>query len=293
MTLKVFYDDRQNASNNVSFSPSAGKPKLVVEEWKKKGYDFSLGEVKPVTREDFQLAHHDSYVNGILDLKRPNGFGNTIPEVAAALPWTTGSLLEATKYALYNHENACSPTSGFHHAHWARAEGFCTFNGLMVTAMKLKQEGYKLGPQFIGNQPLTRIGILDIDHHYGNGTNNIIAHHKIDYVAHYTFGMDSSNYYWKGGEKAEKWLKELPEVIDCFDGCEVVIYQAGADPHVDDPYGGALTDAQLRERDRIVFTKFKAMHIPVVWNLAGGYQTPIQKVLDIHNATMEECLKVM
>ena len=112
-------------------------------------------------------------------------------------------------------------------------------------------------------------------------------------VHHYTFGKDTSNYEWKGGEKAQQWLEKLPGIIDGFAGCNLVIYQAGADPHVNDPFGGALTDAQLRERDRIVFTKFKEMGIPVVWNLAGGYQSPIQKVLDIHNGTMEECLKVM
>jgi acetoin utilization deacetylase AcuC-like enzyme len=33
--------------------------------------------------------------------------------------------------------------------------------------------------------------------------------------------------------------------------CEVLLYQAGADPHINDPLGGWLTTAQLRERDRI------------------------------------------
>src|SRR5277367_4469012 len=120
MSIKVFFDARQNVPNNQSFSPSAGKPKLVVEEWAKKGYDFAIGDVKPVTREDFYLAHNDSYVNGILDLKRPNGFDNKIPEIAAALPWTTGSLLSACLYSLETKQNSCSPTSGFHHAHWSR-----------------------------------------------------------------------------------------------------------------------------------------------------------------------------
>lgn len=282
MTLQVFYDARQSVASNQSFSPSAGKPKLVVEEWAKKGYDFGLGSVTPVTREELQLAHHDSYVSGILDLKRPNGFDNKLPEVAAALPWTTGSLYSAASWAYMFKVNTCSPTSGFHHAHWSRAEGFCTFNGLIVTAILLKQ-----------CNPDLKIGILDIDHHYGNGTNNIINQLKLDFIHHYTFGKDTSNYEWKGGEKAAAWLEKLPSIIDDFSGCGIVIYQAGADPHVNDPFGGALTDAQLRERDRIVFTKFKEMGIPVVWNLAGGYQNPIQKVLDIHNATMEECLKVM
>ena len=288
--LKVFYDERQNVPNNQSFSPSAGKPKLVVEEWKRKGYDFALGDVSPVTREDFYLAHHDSYINGILDLKRPNGFDNKLPEVAAALPWTTGSLFSSTSHALAHKENACSPTSGFHHAHWNRAEGFCTFNGLMVTCMKLKEEGYRMAHGYVA---IKKIGILDIDHHYGNGTQNIINHFNIDYVQHYTFGKDSSNYYWNGGEKAKEWLKTLPDIVNGYAGCDVVIYQAGADPHVDDPYGGALTDEQLRERDRIVFTGFKALEYRSYGILPGVYSCQSKRFSDIHNATMEECLKVM
>ena len=30
--------------------------------------------------------------------------------------------------------------------------------------------------------------------------------------------------------------------------------------------------------------------VPVVWNLAGGYQEDFQSVLDLHHATLEECL---
>jgi len=209
--------------------------------------------------------------------------------VAASLPWTTGSLFTAALDILKNHQEtkewkaACSPTSGFHHAHYDHSEGFCTFNGLAITFIKLHQ----LYPDF-------KIGILDLDHHYGNGTADIIRRRKIDYVKHYTFGGDNpDNYYWKGDIRAERWLQRLPKIaINNFEKCHLVLYQAGADPHVSDPHGGALTNEQLRERDRIVFSQLKILNVPVVWNLAGGYQKPIQKVLDIHNATIEECLKV-
>ena len=30
--------------------------------------------------------------------------------------------------------------------------------------------------------------------------------------------------------------------------------------------------------------------IPVAWNPAGGYQTPLRKVLDIHDNTMRACV---
>jgi acetoin utilization deacetylase AcuC-like enzyme len=69
-----------------------------------------------------------------------------------------------------------------------------------------------------------------------------------------------------------------------------LLYQAGADPHIADPLGGWLTTAQLRERDRLVFTRCKALGLPVAWNLAGGYQNPLRKVLDIHDNTMLECI---
>ena len=73
--------------------------------------------------------------------------------------------------------------------------------------------------------------------------------------------------------------------------CDVVLFQAGADPHVDEPYGWALTSEQLVIRDTIAFVGLKELGIPVAWNLAGGYQVPIQKVLDIHTGTLKAYLK--
>ena len=75
-----------------------------------------------------------------------------------------------------------------------------------------------------------------------------------------------------------------------FADCDLLIYQAGADQHVSDPLGGFLTTAELAERDRIVFSMGKKIGIPVVWNLAGGYQNPLEKVLEIHRNTMATCV---
>ena len=71
----------------------------------------------------------------------------------------------------------------------------------------------------------------------------------------------------------------------------MLLYQAGADPHVDDPLGGYLTDDELAERDDIVFAETKAIGLSIAWNLAGGYQTPLRKVLDIHDRTMRACCR--
>jgi len=67
------------------------------------------------------------------------------------------------------------------------------------------------------------------------------------------------------------------------------LYAAGADPHIEDPLGGWLTTHQLAERDRLVFEMAHERRIPVAWNLAGGYQSPLRRVLDIHDNTMVAC----
>ena len=36
----------------------------------------------------------------------------------------------------------------------------------------------------------------------------------------------------------------------------------------------------------------KAIGIPVVWNLAGGYQSPHERIIEIHRNTMLACVAV-
>jgi len=92
--------------------------------------------------------------------------------------------------------------------------------------------------------------------------------------------------------QAELFLASIPALVEAMSDCDVMLYQAGADPHIDDPLGGWLTTAQLRERDRVVFESAKRYGVPIAWNLAGGYQQPLCKVLEIHDNTMLECAAV-
>ena len=48
--------------------------------------------------------------------------------------------------------------------------------------------------------------------------------------------------------------------------------------------------AQLAERDRRVFAGLRARGLPVAWDLAGGYQQPLAKVVGIHVATMHAAI---
>lgn len=280
--IKIFYTEEMNVEIKFA-SPSPGKPKVVVKQWLENYSDLiKITSFNPIKPEQFYLVHQKQHVDNILSCKRRNGLGTTHKELAQSLVWTTGSFLEAAKYAL-NNEVAVSPTSGFHHANYEKAHGYCTFNGLMVAARVLLLEGLT-----------KKVGIFDCDMHYGDGTIDIINKLGLsDQVIHLTANRDypyEANYF----------LEQMPYLLESFKDCDIIFYQAGADPHIDDPYGGFLTSEQLRLRDRIVFNYCKINKIPIVWNLAGGYQEDklsdgsisIQKVLDIHNATMEECIKV-
>jgi acetoin utilization deacetylase AcuC-like enzyme len=272
-TIPVFFTPKMSADSKC-FSPSASKPRQAVASWQRLGVPLSFHEPTPLSAADFARAHDAQFVRAVLELRRENGFGNRSPEVAASLPFTSGAMCSAARHAWQEGGVAVAPCSGFHHAGWASTEGFCTFNGLMVTAAAVHAEGAR------------RIGILDCDEHYGNGTDDIIRELGTPaWVSHFTAGRKYTR-----PSQARAFFEELPQVLAGFADCDVVLYQAGADPHVDDPLGGFLDDGQLAERDAIVFATARELGVPVAWNLAGGYQEPLEKVLDIRDRTMEACV---
>lgn len=263
------YFSPQMVGPEQSRSPSAHKPAAVVESWLKLIPDLRVMAPPPVDLDDISLTHDRDWAADVLTGQADNGFGNRSREIAGTLCHTSGAMLAAA-LAAKRHGMGIAPCSGFHHAGWASAEDFCTFNGLMITARVLLEGG-----------SATRVGILDADMHYGNGTDEIIAVLGEARVQHYSVGE-----HFHHRADAVRFLAELPDLVDSFVGCDVLLYQAGADPHIDDPLGGWLSTEDLFRRDYAVFQRCRRHGIPVAWNLAGGYQTPLRKILDIHDNTL-------
>lgn len=276
--MKVFYDFRQCATQD-SLSPSAEKPRWVVEDWSARPeLGVEIMAVEPASVDQLCRAHRRQFVEDVLSLRVDNGFENKLEQVARALPWTSGSLMSASRWALANKAGCCSPTSGFHHAQWDRAMGFCTFNGLMVAALAMRAE-----------RLCETVAILDCDAHYGNGTDDISRRSGgASWLTHRTMGATFQVGRCIDPGAFESWLDQA--IADCSKA-DLVIYQAGADPHELDPYGGMLSSQRMAERDRRVFQAFKGKAL--VWNLAGGYQVDeskqfperIEAVLALHRET--------
>ncbi len=190
---RLFYDHRQNALGNDSFSPSAGKPAAFVEAALARfpGRVTAVNGLFPLTADEIALAHDRSHVDAILECRAPKGFGNNLALVAGSLPWTTGSFVAAARAAALDGGAACSPTSGFHHAGFGSSMGFCTFNGL-----------------------------ADFDAHYGNATADIIERLGLDYIVNHSLG---------------RFIGAFAELESMFEGCDLLFYQAGADPHTAGP----------------------------------------------------------
>jgi acetoin utilization deacetylase AcuC-like enzyme len=271
--IAVFYDEAMIADSE-SYSPGSSKPRPVVQACLHQQLSIEVKAFPPVTREDLFLAHNPEYVSGVLEGRIPNGFGNCSKDVACSLPYTSGAMLAAARHAL-KHGIACAPVGGFHHAHFDGASGFCTFNGLLVTVIKLLNEGR-----------VRRVMILDTDQHLGDGTDDILTRLSLyDRVEHMSFGR-----LYNVPDEADNYLRRLRDKVSDLAGYDLILFHTGADTHVDDPLGGVLTTKQMMMRDRMVFKAARAAGVPLAWCLAGGYQKPLSKVVALHVNTMTECI---
>jgi acetoin utilization deacetylase AcuC-like enzyme len=282
MRMKVFFNPNMSTDSH-GFSPSAAKPAKAVTDWMNRGLDIEIVDFEPATAEDICLAHEPTFVADVLSCRRRNGHGNMIQSVIDSCLWTVGSLVAASRAAL-TERITCSPTSGFHHAGWYYNGAFCSLNGLIVAARKVMNEGL-----------VSRTGIIDCDIHYGDGTQDIINVLSLDdQIKHWTYGRDLEHKFTQKRliSKLNKSIRHMKK-----SGVELIILQAGADPHIDDPLGGDMTTEEIRERDQFVFELCNELGLPIVFNFAGGYTRDenggISGVLQIHRNTAIEAIRVL
>ncbi len=247
---------------------SLTKPGQIFDEVVAMGYRPVPAE--PMTREDLYGVHASYYVDGVCDLQQKNGFGRCRPAERDHALAACGAMHKAAELALGTPGvPVLAPVSGFHHAHYASGYGFCTFNGLLATVAKLRQTRY-----------LPNVLIIDGDAHVGDGTDEILERHraygpKFDGVVNLT-NMGPDN-----------WLKRVEAAFGY--PWDLILYQAGADAHIADPFGaGYLDDDEWRARDELVFVAAAKAGIPIAWNLAGGYNG--EKTIELHLSTARAAL---
>jgi acetoin utilization deacetylase AcuC-like enzyme len=273
----------------------------LVAEGLREAKDVRLAEPAPVTEEDLQRVHTAGYLSAIRT-GQPRGLAESqkfpwSPQLYPSVCLTGGGCLAAARQALRDGV-AAALVSGFHHACADHGEGFCTFNGLIVTLDALVAAGH-----------VRTAAVLDMDLHYGNGTAQLVAErphlfavsiYGNDYwenicyrdvsVRQHEDGENHRSFALPGGCDRQEMLAVMREALPLIAARrpDLLLYQAGADPYFEDPYSPLdLDHDDLRARDRFVFEFARAHGLPIAWVLAGGYTEEVSKVVRVHLNTFE------
>lgn len=247
---------------------------------------------RPAPEAALCRAHEETYVRQVLSCTVPAAVERAIgfpvnDRVSRRAQLASGGTLLAARLALKN-GIACNAAGGSHHARRANGAGFCTFNDVAVAALDLLAE-----------RPESRILVVDLDVHQGDGTAQIFA--GTPRVV--TFSMHAANNYparkvpssldvalgdgtYDGAYLAQ--LRAALSKLTSEGGYDLVFYNAGVDPHANDKLGRlALSDEGLRARERMVIGHFRAEGIPVCGVIGGGYSTDADELARRHAILFE------
>lgn len=267
------------------------KYRLVIDVVRELASAYRQYAPQPMERHWIESVHDPDYVEQVLSAQVPPakerriGFPVTAA-IAQRVQYSSGGTWLAAKLAL-QHGYAANSAGGSHHARAETGAGYCVFNDLAIAAHRL-----------IAERDAERILILDLDVHQGDGTASLLAGRSdimtVSVHAEKNFPVrkarSSLDIGLDDGTNDTAYLNilsdNLPTIIRDF-APNLILYQAGVDPHVDDRLGRlALTDQGLIERDRFVIQQARAHRIPVASALGGGYGTDHLGVAKRHALSM-------
>jgi acetoin utilization deacetylase AcuC-like enzyme len=238
--------------------------------------------------EWLEFVHDPNYIqgycNGTLDPRMQRRIG---------LPWSEslayrtqiavgGSILTA-KLAL-EYGLACNTAGGTHHAFPTYGSGFCIFNDLAIAARVLQHLNL-----------VQTILIVDLDVHQGDGTAYIFqgdptvftfsmhcavnfpgTKQQSDLDVPLPIGMEDDAYL-------QTLADYLPDLLTQIKP-DLVLYDAGVDPHGEDQLGKlALTDTGLFRREMQVLSTCVRQRIPVACVIGGGYCKDMDNLVYRHS----------
>jgi len=268
----------------------------VMVSLRESGYPITEHAPEPMSSDWLEAVHDREYVAQVLaaqvpaEKERRIGFPVT-PHIARRVAHTCGGTWLAARLAM-RHGYAANSAAGSHHARADTGAGYCVFNDLAVAAHRLIADG-----------DAARVLVVDCDVHQGDGT-ALLTQDRADI---FTLSLHAERNF--PDEKARSSLdvpladgtgddaylaalaNALVPVLDSF-APDLVLYQAGVDPHRDDRLGRlALTDEGLEARDRFVLREARRRGLPVASALGGGYGKDPREVADRHARSMLACAR--
>ena len=229
-----------------------------------------------ISRRDLESIHdrdyHRDFCRGTLsrEAQRRIGLPATRPLVHRTWLAVGGTLLTA-RLAL-DAGLACHLAGGTHHAHPGFGSGFCIFNDCAVAAAVLLLQNV-----------VQQVLIIDLDVHQGDGTAACFQAEprvftlSVHAQSNFPLSKVSSDLDIPLEDQTEDAAylaaigDQLPHLLDRLHP-DLVLYNAGVDPHRDDRLGRlGLSDQGLLHRDRLVLDACLRRNIPVATVIGGGY----------------------
>ncbi len=276
------------------FSPV--RVEMTVDLLRSLGHPVPTRRPAVATRGDVLRVHADYYVRRVEALSAGQAvadcqeYGLGTPDTPAflgmdeATRWHVGgALLAARLICEHGEKRVLQLGGGFHHAQRNSAAGFCIYNDLAIAIDCLTRHGLW-------------VAYLDIDVHHGDGVQQILYEDKrvmtISLHESGQFLFPGTGAIHEMGAGLGRGLKlnvplqpftDGPSYLDAFDQVVpgaldhfrpgVLVVQAGADAHFDDP----LADLLLTTHDyAAIFTRILALADRftagrVLFTLGGGY----------------------
>lgn len=235
-----------------------------------------------------ELVHTSNYVNaycsGTLDPKVQRRIGLPwSPELVNRTCTAIGGTILTAQLALKS-GLACNTAGGTHHAFPSYGSGFCIFNDLAIASRVLQKLGL-----------VEKILIVDLDVHQGDGTALIFQsdpsvftfsmHCEINFPG--TKQQSDLDVPLPEGMEDDEYLQTLAQYLpDLLSEIkpDLVLYDAGVDPHFGDRLGKlALTDSGLYRREMQVLTTCISQGYPVACVIGGGYAEDMDALVYRHS----------
>jgi acetoin utilization deacetylase AcuC-like enzyme len=214
------------------------------------------------------------------------------PELVDRTQIALGGTILAARLALAE-GMAGNAAGGTHHAFPDYGSGFCIFNDLATAARVLLAEGL-----------VQRVLIVDLDVHQGDGTAAIFQNEPrvFTFSMHCGINFPGTKQHsdldvaLAEGLTDEDYLRTLdrylPDLLSQFRP-DLVLYDAGVDPHVADRLGKlALTDRGLFCRDMQVLSACMRGGYPVAYVIGGGYAEDLGALVDRHTLVFRAAAEV-
>lgn len=295
--MKAFYSDHFVLPLPEGHRFPMAKYSMLRERIARELRGVQLMEAPAATEGELALAHSPDYVwavkSGSLSpqAQREIGFPWT-PAMAERSVRSAGASIAAGRVAM-REGIAGNLAGGTHHASANQGGGFCVFNDIAVTARVLQME------QFRATKQNLQVLVIDLDVHQGNGTAAIFATDPSVFTlslhGEKNFPFRKVNSDLDVGlpdgcsDEAYSMALEnaLAQVLQRFQP-QFVIYLAGADAHEGDRLGRLkLTEAGMKQRDLQVFDWVRALGLPMLICMGGGYGHDLTQTVQVQMNTWQ------